>query len=402
MTATVTEPTATGEDTTTPAEPELVEGQRGTATGAVAGIEGRQVTVRIPYNVRDSHGTSWAPGVFAETLRSGGVIPVVLNHDEGRVVGKVAGYRETADHLELDVMLADPEKVPDASVIKSLLDDGMISGTSFKFRGGVAERDNANKNTVRIRSAHLAHLSFVVDASIPGAKVVGVRNAADIAGVAALVDAGVINAGEGRGLLGLEGDAPTRAATTEAEVGAAVAEALDGNADRARTARTTITDDGLRCARAVDAAVTQACALLDDVDVDALPEGVRDAVGLLVAAGVAAEQLRDAFGFDAPEVLSGDRATDKPYGDVEYADPGYQEDGKKRYPLDTEDHVRAALSYIGQEKNAAKYSTEDLKKVKAKIEAAAKKFGIGERSADDDAELDGLTAQALATLNARR
>lgn len=66
----------------------------------------------------------------------------------------------------------------------------------------------------------------------------------------------------------------------------------------------------------------------------------------------------------------------KPYGDVAYADPGYQSDKKKRYPIDTEEHVKAALSYIGQSDNASKYSPEDLKKVKASISTAAKKFGI--------------------------
>ncbi|WP_063886830.1 HK97 family phage prohead protease [Rhodococcus sp. LB1] len=66
----------------------------------------------------------------------------------------------------------------------------------------------------------------------------------------------------------------------------------------------------------------------------------------------------------------------KPYCDVEYADPGYQEDGKKRYPLDSEDHVKAAWSYINQEKNAAKYDSKDLARIKARIRAAAKKFGI--------------------------
>jgi hypothetical protein len=69
-------------------------------------------------------------------------------------------------------------------------------------------------------------------------------------------------------------------------------------------------------------------------------------------------------------------AADKPYGDVEYADPGLQEDGKQRYPLSDETKVRAAWSYINQAKNAAKYSAADLKKVKAKIRAAAKRLGI--------------------------
>src|SRR5215471_8000944 len=66
----------------------------------------------------------------------------------------------------------------------------------------------------------------------------------------------------------------------------------------------------------------------------------------------------------------------KPYGDVEYADPGYQSDKKKRYPVDTEEHARAAWSYINQADNASAYSSGDLAKVKAKIKAACKRFGI--------------------------
>lgn len=65
-----------------------------------------------------------------------------------------------------------------------------------------------------------------------------------------------------------------------------------------------------------------------------------------------------------------------PYGDVEYADPGYQEDGQKRYPLDTEEHCRAAWSYINQEKNASKYTPEQLDHIKSRIKEAAKKYGI--------------------------
>ena len=66
----------------------------------------------------------------------------------------------------------------------------------------------------------------------------------------------------------------------------------------------------------------------------------------------------------------------KPYGDVTYADPGYQKDKQKRYPIDTEEHVRAAWSYINQKDNSGKYSSEDLTKVKNKIKSAAKKHGI--------------------------
>lgn len=69
-------------------------------------------------------------------------------------------------------------------------------------------------------------------------------------------------------------------------------------------------------------------------------------------------------------------ADKEPYGDVEYADPGYQKDGKKRYPIDTEEHCRAAWSYINQSKNAAKYSAEHLAAIKQRIMRAGKKHGM--------------------------
>lgn len=75
----------------------------------------------------------------------------------------------------------------------------------------------------------------------------------------------------------------------------------------------------------------------------------------------------------------------EPYGDVKYADPGYQEDGKKRYPLDSEEHCRAAWSYINMPKNAAKYSPKELELVKGRIKAALKEYGV-DVSDDDSGE----------------
>lgn len=66
----------------------------------------------------------------------------------------------------------------------------------------------------------------------------------------------------------------------------------------------------------------------------------------------------------------------KPYGNVSYADPGYQADGKKRYPLDSEAHCRAAWSYVNMPKNAAKYTADQLAKIKGRIKSAAKRYGI--------------------------
>ena len=61
-----------------------------------------------------------------------------------------------------------------------------------------------------------------------------------------------------------------------------------------------------------------------------------------------------------------------PYAAVEYADPGYQGDGRKRYPIDTEKHIRAAWDFINRTGNAQRYSVTQLDKVKARIIAAWK------------------------------
>lgn len=81
----------------------------------------------------------------------------------------------------------------------------------------------------------------------------------------------------------------------------------------------------------------------------------------------------------------------KPYGNVKYADPGYRADGKKRYPIDTEEHARAAWAYISKSKNASQYSSADLKKVKGAIMRACKKFGI-------DVSSVAATGEAVAPL----
>lgn len=77
-------------------------------------------------------------------------------------------------------------------------------------------------------------------------------------------------------------------------------------------------------------------------------------------------------------------ANKEPYGDVKYADPGYRE-GIKRYPLDTEEHCRAAWAYINMPKNAAKYSAEELKAIKGRIKAALETYGV--EVSDDSAEM---------------
>jgi len=67
------------------------------------------------------------------------------------------------------------------------------------------------------------------------------------------------------------------------------------------------------------------------------------------------------------------------YGDVEFAD-----EKNKKYPIDTEAHVRAALAYWGMPKNREKYSKEDQKVITARIRAAARKFGIEVKEEEEE------------------
>lgn len=62
---------------------------------------------------------------------------------------------------------------------------------------------------------------------------------------------------------------------------------------------------------------------------------------------------------------------EREYGDVKFADPT-----NNKYPIDTEEHVRAAWSYINHRDNAAKYDSDEVKLIKQRIKRAAKQFDI--------------------------
>lgn len=98
-------------------------------------------------------------------------------------------------------------------------------------------------------------------------------------------------------------------------------------------------------------------------------------------------KLAEELGVDADRMIMLSQDPKKPYGDVTYADPGYQSDGKKRYPLDSEDHCQAAWKYINKQANAAKYSADQLAKIKVKIKAALAKYGV-KTSASEEAAGD--------------
>jgi hypothetical protein len=98
----------------------------------------------------------------------------------------------------------------------------------------------------------------------------------------------------------------------------------------------------------------------------------------------------------AADTLNKGKKKEGDYGskeDAGYADPGYQKDKKPRYPLKedgefSEEKIRAAWNYINKKKNAAKYSSDEVDKIKAKIIAAWKEKidKDGPPSADDKSE----------------
>lgn len=72
--------------------------------------------------------------------------------------------------------------------------------------------------------------------------------------------------------------------------------------------------------------------------------------------------------FDCWKAEGGEPLTE----DIDYADPGFQADGKKRYPLDSERHIRAAWAFIHMAANAAPYTAGELQQIKDHIVAAWK------------------------------
>ena len=89
---------------------------------------------------------------------------------------------------------------------------------------------------------------------------------------------------------------------------------------------------------------------------------------------------------------------DKERAEGEYGDVNYADETNKKYPLDSEKHVRAAASYFGMPKNREKYSADDQKKIDSNIAAAKKKFGIGEEVKKDDSMAEAAKSASVKDL----
>jgi hypothetical protein len=99
--------------------------------------------------------------------------------------------------------------------------------------------------------------------------------------------------------------------------------------------------------------------------IDAVKRAIETAEGALAnfAAGGGADGRENTS--TSGSSLGGDK-------DLNYADPGYQSDGKHRYPIDTEPRIRAAWNYINRPSNAQRYTADQLGRIRAAIIAAWK------------------------------
>jgi hypothetical protein len=124
-------------------------------------------------------------------------------------------------------------------------------------------------------------------------------------------------------------------------------------------------------------------ALRAEATIDAARKAIETAHGALAKLVPGGDQ--GAGGQEGGEVSSD---VPKLHGAADYADPGYQSDGKRRYPIENERHIRAAWAYINEPKNAAPYSGDQLRRIKDKIIAAWKEKidPAGPPSAGDDAK----------------
>jgi HK97 family phage prohead protease len=302
----------------------------------------RQALVSFPWEVLDTYKTDFERSAFDAELAVR--LPTACwQHIRSEPIGRAIEHQKTSKANELRVQFSDFDAVPRARQAFTQMRDGDIEDWSYGFdKAKSIKHPDGDPTHNRFMQARMAEISPVTVGSIPGATTLGVRSdpglslaGVDVAGLRALRDDGTITDEELKQILGLGGEGLVIPEHRDPEeLAQLVRQALD----------------------AVDGAGP------DEVEV------------ALAEAGLLADELLESMGVQRAA------APPPPYGNVEYADPGYQADKKKRYPLDTKARVIAALSYIGQAKNAGQYSADDLAKVKAKIEAAAKKMKIGDRA----------------------
>lgn len=91
----------------------------------------------------------------------------------------------------------------------------------------------------------------------------------------------------------------------------------------------------------------------------------------------------------------------KPQGDVHYADPGFEADGKSRFPLNTPELVRDAIRFYAVPHNVAQFTPAQQARITEAIAIAAKQFGINVKETASAVESSTMTDVEIAALQER-
>lgn len=135
-----------------------------------------QADIRIlTYNVVDSYGTSWKPGVFTRSIE-GGEMPAVWAHNPDRPIGVVKDFRDNGEYLEGTLHYLDFEAVPDARMAHAAMKARAYPGISFAFERKADEEDTRNDGATLITDAEMVEVSPVLRASVPGSRPLAVRS----------------------------------------------------------------------------------------------------------------------------------------------------------------------------------------------------------------------------------
>lgn len=334
----------------------------------------REALVSIPWETLDSYRSDFARECFDDYL--GQRMPVVCwQHDKAEPIGRAASWEKGTRANEFVLRFSDFDAVPRARQAYTQMRDGDITDVSFYYDQAKAIPHPNTRGAIRFTKARMPEISPVTVGSIPGASVTGIRQAADMAGVAELVRSGVITEGEGRAMLGLAGDVPVvgeqrrESITLNAGAGArsvTITVGADGSVttDGDTTAPTGAqggAGDTSDAISAVDGAIDAAIAYLGQVDLSAMPSEVGMAYQLLQAADVACDELMDAAGLtdydqDAERAAaagttddSGERTAPEPTApDVEPTDADVTEGQRRADDLELDAQAALARMNLGR------------------------------------------------------
>lgn len=370
----------------------------------------------MKYGVVDSYKTRFMPGVFTRSIEDDDVVAACWAHDGTRPIGTVSDFRDSAEHLDATLTFLDFEAVPDARMAHETVKSGAIKGVSVGFERKKVSPSAEHRDVTDFIEARMVEVSLVLNPAVPGAKVLSVRNESDAAAdIITRFAAGQIDLTDALvELRSVKAEAtPERKAEFEFRAldGASTADpkAILSSVDSGlNELAKTLDKDGLEQAqkyfRQAASRLSELMYLFDmtpavegwldhyaapdaetreeDADADGV---VEDSIEETREDDAEFEELPEDFVGTSDEddaraeldaVLGRNKLIKKPYGDVNYADPGYQKDTKKRYPLNTKDRVIAAWRYVNMPGHSKKYSASQLKAIKGRIKSAARKYGV--------------------------